>query len=97
MTIDIKTITKIAKLAHIEVQEADKPALANELSHIFGWIEQLSEVNTDNIPQLLSVSDIALPWRKDEISDGNIRDAILFNAPQKEYGCFVVPKVISDE
>lgn len=97
MTIDIKTITKIAKLAHIEVPEADKPHLAAELSSLFNWIEALEEVNTDNVPQLLSVSDTALPWREDNITDGHIRDRVLFNAPAKEYNCFLVPKVISDE
>ena len=97
MTLDTTTITKIGKLAHIAIPEADKPHLAEELSGIFGWIEELSEVNTDNVPQLLSVSETALPWREDKVTDGNIRDKVLANSPAKEYNCFVVPKVISDE
>ena len=97
MTIDTKTVTKIAKLAHIEVGEAEKEHLSNELSKLFSWIEQLNEVNTENVPALASVSDTALPWRKDKITDGNCRDAILANAPMSEYGCFVVPKVINEE
>ena len=97
MTLDTKTITKIGKLAHIEIPEENKESLAKELSGIFGWIEELNEVDTDNVPQLLSVTDTALPWREDKVTDGGMRDKILFNAPAKEYGCFVVPKVISDE
>ncbi len=95
--IDTKTITKIAKLAHIEVTGAEKEHLSKELSGILKWIEQLNEVKTDNVPMLASVSETALPWRKDEITDGHIRDRIIANAPASEYGCFVVPKVISDE
>jgi aspartyl-tRNA(Asn)/glutamyl-tRNA(Gln) amidotransferase subunit C len=95
--IDTKTVAKIAKLAHIEVSEKEKEHLSKELSGILTWIEQLNEVNTENVPLLASVSDTALPWRKDEVTDGHKRDAILINAPQSEYGCFVVPKVISDE
>ena len=94
MALDKSNITKIAKLAHIEVSEAEKEHFARELSSIFKWIEQLGEVNTDNVPQLTSVSDTALPWREDAITDGHKRDAILANAPASEYGCFVVPKVI---
>ena len=97
MSIDAKTVAKIAKLAHIEVSDAEKDHLSKEISGILKWIEQLSEVNTDNVPALASVSDTKLPWRKDEITDGHKRDAIIANAPQSEYGCFVVPKVISDE
>lgn len=97
MSIDVKTVTKIAKLAHIEVSDAEKPGLAAELSGILTWIEQLGKVKTDDVPPLASVSDTALPWRKDEITDGHKRDAIIANAPASEYGCFVVPKVISDE
>ncbi|MEI6730328.1 MAG: Asp-tRNA(Asn)/Glu-tRNA(Gln) amidotransferase subunit GatC [Pseudomonadota bacterium] len=95
--IDTQTITKIAKLAHIEVSDAEKQHFAGELSGILTWIEQLAEVNTDNVPMLTSVSDTVLPWREDKITDGNRRDAILANAPASEYGCFVVPKVIDNE
>lgn len=95
--IDTKTVAKIAKLAHIEVSETEKEHLSKELSGILTWIEQLNEVNTENVPLLASVSDTALPWRKDEVTDGHKRDAVLANAPQSEFDCFVVPKVISDE
>ena len=97
MSIDAKTVTKIAKLAHIEVNDYEKEHLSEELSKLFSWIEQLNEVNTDNVPALASVSDTTLPWRKDEVTDGNCRDAIIANAPATEYGCFVVPKVINEE
>lgn len=97
MSIDTKTVTKIARLAHIEVSDTEKEHLASELSGILKWIEQLNAVKTDDVPPLASVSDTALPWRKDEITDGHKRDAIMANAPASEYGCFLVPKVISDE
>jgi aspartyl-tRNA(Asn)/glutamyl-tRNA(Gln) amidotransferase subunit C len=94
MTIDVAAITKIARLASIEVTDAEKEHYAHELSGILKWIEQLSEVNTDNVPQLSSVSETTLPRRKDEVTDGHNREAVLANAPASEYGCFVVPKVI---
>jgi len=94
MTIDTAAITKIARLASIEITDAEKEHYARELSGILQWIEQLSEVNTDNVPQLSSVSEITLPRRRDEVTDGHTREAILANAPASEYGCFVVPKVI---
>lgn len=96
MTIDTAAVTKIARLAAIEVTEAEKEPLARELSGILKWIEQLSEVDTENVPQLASVSETTLPLRKDEVTDGHNCEAVLANAPApgSEYGCFVVPKVI---
>ena len=94
MTITAKDVTKIAQLARIEVTEGDKEPIANEINGILSWIAQLNEVNTDNVEPLASVSNTALPWREDKVTDGHKRDAILANAPQSDYGCFVVPKVI---
>lgn len=92
--VDIAAVTKIARLARIEVPEADKAALSREISGILQWVEQLNEVNTDNVPMMTSVSALKLPWRKDEVTDGNQAEAVVKNAPQSDYGCFVVPKVM---
>jgi len=94
MTIDTATVTKIARLASIEIAANEKEHYARELNGILQWIEQLKEVDTEGVPQLASVSDTTLPRRKDEVTDGHMRDAVLANAPASDYGCFVVPKVI---
>lgn len=92
--LDKATITKIARLARIEVTDEQKEHFARELSGLFTWIEQLNEVDTQNVAPLASVSDTQLPWREDKVTDGKCREAILANAPASDYGCFVVPKVI---
>lgn len=94
MALDNATVTKIARLARIAITEADKESVAQEISGILQWVEQLQEVNTDNVPQMTSVCAITLPRRKDEVTDGNQQEAVIKNAPQSDYGCFVVPKVM---
>jgi aspartyl-tRNA(Asn)/glutamyl-tRNA(Gln) amidotransferase subunit C len=94
MSLDSNAVAKIARLARIAVSEEEKQHYAKEISGILGWIEQLNEVNTDGVPPLASVSDVALPWRKDVVSDGHQPEAVVKNAPQSDYGCFVVPKVM---
>ncbi len=94
MSITPENVAKIARLARIEVDAKQKQHFAEQLSGIMKWIEQLQEVNTDGVPQLASVSDQTLPWREDKVTDGNIQDKVLANAPGSDYGCFVVPKVI---
>ena len=94
MALSDKEVKHIAKLARIRLTEAELPHYAREINGILKWIEQLNEVNTDGVAPLASVSEQALPWRKDEITDGGIQEQIVRNAPNASYGCFAVPKVI---
>lgn len=92
--LDINAVAKIARLARIRVTEEEKAHYAKELSGILAFVEQLNEVNTDGVPQMVSVADLKLPWREDKVTDGNQQEAVTANAPKSDYGCFVVPKVM---
>lgn len=94
MALTDKEVKKIAKLARIRLSDAEVAHYGTEINGILKWIEQLKEVNTDGVAALASVSEQALPWRKDEVTDGNIQEQVLKNAPNASYGCFAVPKVI---
>lgn len=94
MALTDKDVQHIAKLARIRLTADEVPHYANEINGILKWIEQLSEVNTDGVEPLLSVSAQKLPWRADVVNDGNQQEAVLKNAPNQSYGCFAVPKVI---
>jgi aspartyl-tRNA(Asn)/glutamyl-tRNA(Gln) amidotransferase subunit C len=94
MAIDVETVRKVAKLARIATPEERLPALAQELSTIVAWIEQLGEVNTDGVEPMTSCVAAKLPMREDVVTDGDKRDDILKNAPKADRGFFVVPKVV---
>ncbi|WP_413203956.1 Asp-tRNA(Asn)/Glu-tRNA(Gln) amidotransferase subunit GatC [Rhodospirillum sp. A1_3_36] len=94
MALDKTTVANIAVLARIDVEEDRMEALAGELSGILNWIEQLGEVNTDGVPPMTSVADLALAWREDKVTDGGYPDRVLSNAPEQQDGCFLVPKVM---
>jgi len=94
MAIDADTVRKAARLARIRVEEAALQPLAQELSGIMAWIEQLNEVDTDGVEPMTSCVAIKLPLREDVVTDGNKREAILANAPKADKGFFVVPKVV---
>jgi aspartyl-tRNA(Asn)/glutamyl-tRNA(Gln) amidotransferase subunit C len=94
MSVDEKTVRHIAKLARIAVSDAEVEALAPELSNILGWIEQLSEVDVAGVEPMTAVIPNSLRLRDDIVTEGNIRDEILANAPLAEHGFFAVPKVI---
>ena len=94
MSIDKDKIKHTAKLARISLDEKKIDDLSKDLSNIFKFIEKLNKANTDNINPLSSILDHSLRSRKDKVNDGNIRDQILENAPNKNEDFFIVPKVI---
>jgi len=94
MALTEKDVLKIAKLSRIRLAPEEVVHYQGEINGILKWIEQLQEVNTDGVAALSSVSEQLLPWRKDVVTDGNIQEQVLKNAPNASYGCFAVPKVI---
>jgi aspartyl-tRNA(Asn)/glutamyl-tRNA(Gln) amidotransferase subunit C len=99
MAVDRATVSRIAALARIRLSEAELEPLANELSRILDWVEQLNEVDTSAAAPMASVVGSGLPMREDRVTDGACREAILANAPRTapsgaKAGFFAVPKVI---
>ncbi len=94
MSIDIDTARKVAHLARIRVEEAALPKLAEQLSGILTFMEQLNEVDVTGVDPMVSVTPMRLKRRADAVTDGNIRDAVLKNAPEAREGFFAVPKVV---
>jgi aspartyl-tRNA(Asn)/glutamyl-tRNA(Gln) amidotransferase subunit C len=94
MSIDKQTVLKVANLARIEVTDSEAENMVGKLDKIIGFVEQLSEVDTDNVEPLANVVDIELRLREDVVTDGDCQDKVLANAPESMEGFFVVPKVV---
>jgi aspartyl-tRNA(Asn)/glutamyl-tRNA(Gln) amidotransferase subunit C len=94
MAIDAATVKKVANLAKIHEPEERLAPLAQELSGILAWIEQLNEVDTDGVEPMTSVVAAKLPMREDVVTDGDCVEKVLANAPKSTGGFFVVPKVV---
>ena len=94
MSLDREDVRKIAFLARIKIDEAELEPLAGELNGIIGWVEQLSEVDTEGVKPMTSVAEMIAPQRVDEITDGNVAEKVLSNAPDRAKDFFAVPKVI---
>ena len=94
MSVNTEQVRHIAKLARIQMSDAEIDALVPELNNILGWVEQLGEVETDGIEPLTAVIDQKLRLRDDVVNDGDKREDVLANAPEAQHGFFAVPKVI---
>lgn len=94
MSVDAATVRRIAHLARIAVAENEVTHLQGELNAMLAFVEQLGEVNIDGIEPMTSVTPMAMKMRADVVTDGDIADDIVKNAPATEDHYFVVPKVV---
>ena len=93
-TVDAKTVRRIAHLARIAVADDEVAHLEGELNAMLAFVAQLSEVNVEGVAPMTSVMPMKMKERDDTVTDGNIADAVVQNAPVSEGHFFVVPKVV---
>jgi aspartyl-tRNA(Asn)/glutamyl-tRNA(Gln) amidotransferase subunit C len=94
MSVDAATVRRIAHLARIAVTDAEVPHLRGELNAMLAFVEQLSEVDIEGVEPMTSVMPMEMKKRPDVVTDGEIADDIVRNAPATEAHFFLVPKVV---
>lgn len=92
--VDEKQVRHIARLARLKITDAEARSLEGELNALLKWVEQLNEVDTKGVEPMTRVVDMTMKMRKDVVTDGEIPDAVVQNAPVSEDNFFVVPKVV---
>ena len=93
MPIDIATARNLVRLARIGVDEAELPAVTQELGAMLAYIGQLDEADVEGVKPMTNPTSIHLTLREDAVSDGEIQEAVLSNAPDARAGFYAVPKV----
>ena len=94
MKIDKKLISDLAKLAKLNFDEKSSKAMENDLKKIIGFVNKLSEIDTDNVDPLIYLSDEINVLRKDNATSNLSQQEALKNAPKKDSDYILVPKVI---
>ncbi len=94
MSVDAATVRRIAHLARIAVKDEEVSHLQGELNAMLAFVEQLAEVNVEGVEPMTSVMPMDMKKRADVVTDGEIPDKVLANAPSTEDHFFLVPKVV---
>lgn len=92
------TPEQLKKFAHlIRLDVTDEQLADMKIDSVIEWLDKLQKIDTTGIEPMLTPSEHPLPQRADVVTDGNIRDAVLANAPDKTgvgRGYFAVPRVM---
>jgi aspartyl-tRNA(Asn)/glutamyl-tRNA(Gln) amidotransferase subunit C len=94
MKIDRPLLDKIAHLARLDFDEKDAAKMIQDMNAIVEWVEKLSEVDTEGVEPLTTMSHEINVMREDVVAQHITREQALANAPQKDPEYFRVPKVI---
>lgn len=94
MSVDIDTVRRVAHLARIKVGDDEAERLTGELNAILGFVEQLDEVYVEGVEPMTAAVETALRRRPDAVTDGEMPQKVLANAPESDDGFFLVPKVV---
>jgi aspartyl-tRNA(Asn)/glutamyl-tRNA(Gln) amidotransferase subunit C len=86
-------VKKIAKLARISVGPHELETIAQEISGILAFVEQLNRLDPV-LSSLTVTTDQYTPQRPDEVRLTNTPEDLLANAPAAAFGMFAVPKVV---
>jgi aspartyl/glutamyl-tRNA(Asn/Gln) amidotransferase C subunit len=96
MSISIDEVRHVAKLARLELDEAEILALQGELNALLGHFSDIRDLDVSGIePQSHAVA-IQNIWAEDDPYLGLSRESALRNAPLSKAGLFVVPQIIED-
>jgi aspartyl-tRNA(Asn)/glutamyl-tRNA(Gln) amidotransferase subunit C len=94
MKITADQVQHVARLARLEIEPEAVDKLAGQLATILSYVDKLAEVDTRNVPATSHATALTNAFRPDEVRDSLPGDTALDNAPSKEEGSFVVPRVI---
>ena len=87
-------ISRLVKLARIELTPEEEVRLAPQLSEVLGFVDKLKELNVDDVEPTAHASPLNNVLRKDELDASLCRDDALRNAPECSNGLFIVPKIV---
>ena len=94
--IDETQVRKVAKLARLDLSDAEVAEFTGQLSAILEHVEKMNELNTDGVEPLAHCLPVHNCFREDVIKESLGTEKTLANAPQKDDQFFKVPKILDD-
>jgi len=94
MALTREEVLHVANLARLNLGPEEVELFTQQLNDILTYIEKLQELDTSGVPCLGHVVPVFNAFREDAVRESIPRDAALANAPAREEGNFVVPRII---
>lgn len=90
-----ETIEYVGILAKLELSEEEKEKAGRDMGSMLDYIDKLGELDTEGVEPMSHVFPLNNVFREDVVTNGDMREEILKNAPDEKDGMFVVPKILA--
>ncbi len=95
MQVDDALLQRLEKLSFVSIEESKREEIIAQLNGIVSFVDNLSELDTENVDDKFSMNESATPTRPDSPAcDVSISDNIIAHAPNSQEHFFIVPKII---
>ncbi len=94
MSITKEEVLHVAHLARLEFSEEEIDLFTAQLAQILDYVNKLNELDTREVEPTYHALNLTNVFREDQVKPSLPTDKALQNAPERENGFFVVPKVI---
>ena len=94
MKITKEEVLHVAHLARLDIGDADVERFAGQIGTILDYVDTLKKVDTAGVPATSHAITLTNAFREDEVKGQLAPEEALANAPEKDSGAFVVPKII---
>ena len=94
MEVNNKLIQDLSRLAKLKFDASSAEKMKEDLEKMIGFVDKLSEIDTEGIEPLIYLSEEENVLRADEISNEVSQEDALKNAPEKDSDYFKVPTVL---
>jgi aspartyl-tRNA(Asn)/glutamyl-tRNA(Gln) amidotransferase subunit C len=89
-------VEKVALLARLQLTDAELETITGQLADIVGYVDLLSEVNTEGVEPMAHAIEIANVFREDQVAASLPRGEALANAPHHDDRGYLVPAVLGE-
>lgn len=96
MAVTEEDIKHVAKLAKLEISADEIEHFTDQMDRIIDMVEQLSELDTDNVPIMTHGMETYSVMREDEAVPGTNRDKLLKNVKRSQDGLVKVPAIMDN-
>lgn len=94
MSVTPEEVRHIAKLARLRLTDEEELSMADQLSKILDYIEQLNELDTTGVEPMSHVLDLVNATREDVVEQRITHEEALRNAPAADSDYFRVPRFV---
>ncbi len=96
MSLSRAQIEEVARLARLLLSDEEAERMTRELDQIVQYVNQLSELDTEDVEPMAHAGDLTNVFRPDELAPSVDREGMLHNAPKRDDACYRVPAVMGD-